>query len=306
VLNVTLRQLEVFVDAAETLSFARAAERRRLTPSAVSFQVRQVETMTGLALFERIGRRVALTPAGATLLPYARSVLGGMRDMEGAVAALSGTGGGRIRLGLVSTAKYIVPHLIARFRDIHPGVTVQLSEGNRARTFAQLISGATDLAIMGQPPEGDLLAVRFASHPTVLVAPARHKLLARGALAPADLAPEPFVIREPGSGTRALSDAFFRSAGFAPRIALETSSNEMIKQFVMAGMGLALISRHTINLELSLGLLATVPFPGLPVMRTWFVAQRRTAPLLPVQAALRVFLVEHGEGMIGELGRGVG
>lgn len=303
--DVTIRQLQVFVEAAEALSFARVAEKLRLTPSAVSFQIRQVELQTGFALFERIGRGVALTEAGNVLLAYGRPVLRSMGDMDRAMAALKGVGGGRVRLGLVSTAKYIVPHMIARFRAQYPGVTVFLHDGNRSGILAQLLAGTVDLAVMGEPPPGaDVLAERFAPHPSVIVAPPSHPLRDRARVPPGDLEPEWFVVREEGSGTRALSDRFFRDAGFAPRTAMETSSNEMIKQAVTAGMGLALISQHTIALELRLGLLAILPVEGLPVMRSWFVVQRRSAPLLPVQAGLRGFLLEHGQAIVERIGGG--
>ena len=304
--NLTFRQLQVFVAAAEALSFARVAETLNLTPSAVSFQIKQIELQTGFDLFERIGRKVALTEAGRVLVDYARGVLRSLGDVDQAMLALKGKGQGRVRLGLVSTAKYIVPHIMARFRTLYPGVVVQLREGNRSLILSQLKEGAIDLAVMGQPPpEADVLAQKFAPHPTVVVAAPEHRLVARGHLAPGDLAGEWFVVREDGSGTRALADRFFETAGFSPRVAMETSSNEMIKQAVVAGMGLAIISRHTISLELSLGLLATLPVAGFPVERAWFLVQRRLSPLLPVQSSLRDYLIANGAAIIDEICLGI-
>jgi DNA-binding transcriptional LysR family regulator len=304
--HFTIRQLEVFTAAGETLSFARVAERLLLTPSAVSFQIRQIELQAGLALFERIGRRVALTEAGNVLLHYARPVLQSMRDADQAMQALRGAGNGRVTLGLVSTAKYIVPHMIARFRTLFPGVHVSLREGNRAQIRAMLVGGDIDLAVMGRPPEdADVTADQFAPHPSVIVTAPSSPLLERSAIQPETLADEWFIVREQGSGTRLVSDRFFADAGFSPRIAMESSSNEMIKQAVMAGMGLALLSSHTIGLETRLGLIRVLPVAGLPVMRAWFVVQRRTAPLLPDQAALRRFLVEQGGNVIEQLSEGI-
>jgi DNA-binding transcriptional LysR family regulator len=300
--NVTARQLQVFVDAAETLSFARVAERLGLTASAISFQIRQVELQTGATLFERIGRRVALTEAGRVLLGQARPVLQSMRDLDEAMLGLQRTGGGRVRLGLVSTAIYIVPHLMARFRTAAPGVTVLLREGNRSDTLALLLAGEVDLAIMGQPPNPTgVLAARFAAHPSVIIAGPGHGLCGAEAVHAIALAREGFIVREEGSGTRALSDSFFQAAGFAPRVVMETSSNEMIKQAVMAGTGLALVSEHTISLERSLGLLKVLAVEGFPVMRSWFVVQRKTSPPLPAQAMLRQYLIEHGQNIIDEI-----
>ena len=304
--NVTVRQLQVFAEAAERLSLARAAERLNLTPSAVSFQIKQIEGQTGFALFERVGRRVALTDAGTLLVEYARVVLRSLHEADQAMAALKGTSGGRVRLGLVSTSKYIVPHMIARFRTAYPGVTVNLQEGNRARVLHLLTRGSVDLAVMGQPPaDADVLAARFAPHPSIIIAPPSHPLApaghspAQAASVPLEaLANEPFVMREEGSGTKAMTEAHFRTAGFQPRTAMVSSSNEMIKQAVMAGMGLALLSQHTCSLELALGLLTMLPVEGFPLMRSWYIVQRRTLPLLPVQARLRSFLVEQGEAVI--------
>jgi DNA-binding transcriptional LysR family regulator len=303
--NVTVRQLQIFVEAADSLSLARVAERLHLTPSAVSFQIKRIESQTGFALFERIGKRVSLTEAGLVLVEYARLVLRSLQDADEAMTALRGVTGGRVKLGLVSTAKYIVPHIIARFREEAPGVRVSLREGNRSDVLTMLTGGEVDLAIMGQPPDGaDVIAARFAPHPSVIIAPPGHRLSAAPLLDPGALAAEWFVTREDGSGTRLLADGFFRKAGFSPRIAMESSSNEMIKQAVIAGMGLALISQHTISLELSLGLLVALAVEDFPLMRSWFVVQRRSLPLLPVQNRLRRFLLENGQPIIEEISRG--
>jgi len=302
--NVTFRQLQIFVEVAERLSLARVAEHLRLTPSAISFQIKQIEDQTGFALFERIGRTVALTDAGATLLTYARVVLQSLHDADQAMLSLKGVQGGHIKVGLVSTAKYIVPHMIARFRERYADVVVTLRDANRRDIMDQLTAGEIDLAVMGQPPAGaDVIAERFADHPSVIIAPPSHALAHAPSLDPATLAAEWFVVREEGAGTRALTDDFFRTAGIRPRIAMESSSNETIKQSVIAGIGLSLISQHTIGLELSLGLLATLPVDGFPVMRAWFVAHRRTLPLLPIQLRLRDFLVDRGQAVIDEIHR---
>ncbi len=300
--NVTVRQLQVFVEAADSLSLARVAERLHLTPSAVSFQIKRIESQTGFALFERIGKRTQVTEAGQVLLGYARMVLRSLQDADEAMTALKGVTGGRVRVGLVSTAKYIVPHMIARFRADAPDVRVLLNEGNRSEVLAMLTGGEVDLAIMGQPPEdADVIAARFAPHPSVIVAHPGHPLVKAPKLNPNVLATEWFISREDGSGTRLLADGFFRRAHFLPRIAMESSSNEMIKQAVIAGMGLALISQHTISLELSLNLLAPLAVEGFPLMRSWFVVQRRSLPLLPVQDRLRRFLVANGQSVIEDI-----
>ncbi len=302
--HVTVRQLQVFVAAAETLSFARAAQRMHLTPAGISFQIKQIEEHAGFPLFERVGKRAALTEAGKALLGYAKQVLQSLRDAEQAMAALKGLAAGDVTIGLVSTAKYLVPHMLARFQADSPGISIHLLERNRREINAALLRGEVDLAVMGEPLAGDEIAAEpFAPHPSVIVAAPSHRLAGVRRLAATVLAGEPLIVREEGSGTRSLLDRFFEGRGLAPRIAMSTGSNETIKQAVMAGMGIALISRHTIGLELALGMITTLPVEGFPLMRSWFVAHRRNMPLLPVHARLKAFLVESGQTIIDEIAR---
>jgi DNA-binding transcriptional LysR family regulator len=303
--HVTFRQLQVFVAAAETLSFAGAAQRMHLTPAGVSFQIKQIEEHAGFPLFERAGKRAALTEAGKTLLGYAKQVLQSMHDAEQALAALKGIAGGEVTIGLVSTAKYLVPHMLARFQARYPGISIHLVERNRREIIDALLRGEVDIAVMGQPlPGGEIVAEPFAPHPSVIVVAPSHPLAGTRHLTAAALAAEPLIVREVGSGTRSLLDRFFAARGLAQRIAMTTSSNETIKQAVMAGMGVALISRHTIGLELALGMLTILPVEGFPLMRSWFVAHRRNMPLLPVHARLKAFLIESGKAIIDEIAQG--
>ena len=295
----TIRQLQVFVEAAETLSFTRVAERLGLTPAAVSFQIKQIEGLCGFALFERVGRRVVLTEAGAALVEYAAVVLKALSDADERLRELKGLSGGHAKIGLVSTAKYIMPLMLSRFQATYPRIAIHLQEGNRRDIIAALLKGDIDVAVMGKPPaDADVAAEPFAPHPSVLIAPPGHRLAGGGQVALEALSEERFIVREDGSGTRALMENFFRDGGFSPRIVLTSSSNETIKQAVMAGMGIALISRHTIQLELRMGLLTTLPVEGLPLMRSWFVAHRRHMPLLPVHTQLRRFLLAEGKSLI--------
>jgi DNA-binding transcriptional LysR family regulator len=302
--QVTIRQLQIFVAAAKTLSFARVAEQLHLTPAAVSFQIKQLESISGFSLFERIGKKVALTAAGRSLLDYAQVVLNALHDADQTLLSLKGGGEGRVTVGLVSTAKYIVPHILARFRALYSGVIIRLVDGNRREILNLLANGDVDLAIMGRPPDDfDVEAQAFAPHPTVLIAAPSHPLTGRRGIRIAALAGEAFVLREDGSGTRSLLSAFFEEAEFKPRVAMTSSSNETIKQAVMAGMGIAGLSRHTIGLELALGLLKVLPVDGWPLMRTWFVANRRRMPLMPLHVRLRDFFVAEGPSIIAELER---
>jgi DNA-binding transcriptional LysR family regulator len=297
--HATVRQLQIFREAAQALSFATVARRLHLTPAAVSFQIKQIEEASGFPLFERIGKKVVLTEAGRALNEYALTILRALDDADQYMASLRGIDAGTANIGLVSTAKYIAPELLARFQADHPGITISLREGNRRQVLEFLERGDVDLAVMGQPPrDAGVEATPFAPHPTVMIAPPSHPLVGRRYLGLRALAKERFVVREEGSGTRALMDRYFAAAGFKPRIAMASTSNETIKQAVIAGMGIALLSRHTVGLELRMQLLSTLDVEGLPLMRQWFVAHREAMPLLPIHRQLKAFLIEEGETII--------
>ena len=302
--NVTIRQLQIFAAAADAQSFARAAELMHVSPAAVSFQIKQVEEMIGFAMFERTGRNVVLTDAGRSLLGYARLILRAVHDADQALLDLQGASG-KVTLGAVSTAKYIVPHILARFQADHPGVTITLRFGNRQQIAEALELGEIDLAVTGRPSDNaDVSATAFATHPTVIIGPRGYELANGPALSVADLSTERIISREEGSGTRLLMEQAFLAAGVAPRVVMTTDSNETIKQAVMAGMGIAIISRQTIGLELALKLLCVLPVEGFPVQRTWFVVRRRSMPMMPAHVNLQDFLQKHGQAVIDSLEAG--
>lgn len=299
-MNITLRQLKVFSEVARHLSFLRAAEALHLTPPAVTMQVKELEAQVGLPLFERTGRQVALTTAGEYLLVYARRMLSTLKDAEDAMARFKRLETGRLSIGMVSTAKYFIPHLLARFRGEHPGVEVRLHVcANRDQLVAMLHANEVDLAIMGRPPKE--LATRaetFAAHPLVFVCPPGHPLLAFGHPPAVALAPYPLIVREPESGTRAAMEKFFAERHFTPLSTMEMSSNETIKQAVMAGLGVSFLSLHTMGLEVRSGLLKIAFVEGTPVMRTWNVVHLLSKLLSPVAEAFRYFVLEEGEAYL--------
>lgn len=302
--HATLRQIQIFAAAARTLSFARVAETFGLTPGAVSFQIRQVEGHCGFPLFERVGRRVVLTDAGRGLLDHATTILQAIDDADRRMEALRTVSGGSVTIGLVSTAKYIVPHIVSRFQAERSGVAIHLQDGNRREVNEAVAKGAVDLAVTGRPAaDADVVGEPFAPHPSVIVAAPGHRLAGASGLSLRDLAGEGFVTREEGAGTRALTEGLFDAKGIRPHVVMTSSSNETIKQAVMAGMGITLISRHTIALELALGLLVELDVAGLPLMRQWYVVHRRSLPLLPVHAQLRAFLLERGQEVIDGITR---
>ncbi len=297
--DATVRQLQIFEAAARALSFSRAAQLLHLTQPAVSMQVRQLEHFAGVTLFERTGRRLQLTDAGDELVLHARAVLRALEDADEAFAAMKGLRGGRVRLAAVSTAKYFAPRLIARFTQTHPGVQIRLQADNREAVVRTLAGNDVDLALMGRPPSDiDLVAVPFADHPLVVIAPPGHPLARHRQVPIEALASETFLVRELGSGTRTAMERFFQERGIPLRVGMEMPSNETIKQAVMAGLGLSFISLHTIALELSTRLLTIVRAPGLPVMRAWNVVHRKERRLSPASEAFKEFVLQNGRGFL--------
>ena len=300
--NATLRQLRVFSSVARHSSFARAAEELGLTAPAVSMQIKELETEVGLPLFDRTSRKVSLTMVGEYVLAYTQRVLGAMRDAEDMVARFRGLRTGPLDVAMVSTAKYFLPRLLARFRDEHPGVEIRLHVGNNREEVVDLMrEGTVELAIMGRPPRNwPSRAEPFAMHPHVLVTGVEHPF-ARAEKVPASaLLGEDFIVREPGSGTRAALDEFMDAYQMTPRVIMQMSSNEAIKQAVMAGMGISLLSLHTIGLELDLRLIAAPDTEGLPVMRRWHVVHTQAKTLSPPAEAFRYFMLENGEAYLAQ------
>jgi LysR family transcriptional regulator, low CO2-responsive transcriptional regulator len=293
--NATLRQLQIFAAAARHQSFSRASTELHLTQPAVSMQVRQLEESAGVSLFERVGRRVCLTSAGQELLTYTQRILGTIQDAEDTFATIKAVGSGRLTIAAVSTAKYFAPKLLAQFQQRHPNVELRLAVNNREAVVAQLTANETDLAIMGTPPHSIATeSAPFAPHPLVVIAPPEHHLAPRKRIPLRELEGETFIVRERGSGTRSAMELHFRKFKLRIKLGMETSSNETIKQAVMAGMGLAFISQHTLGVELTTNRLTILRVQTLPVMRQWNLVHRREKRLSPAAIAFKTFMLETG------------
>lgn len=299
--NATFRQLRVFSEVARHLSFARAAQVLHLTPPAVTMQVKELEGHVGMPLFERSGRKVALTTVGEYMLVYARKMLATLKDAEDAAARLQKLETGTLSIGMVSTAKYFLPHLLAEFRREHDSIDIRLAVSNREQLVKMLHANEVDIAIMGRPPKE--LATRaepFAAHPHVFVAPVDHPLAIAGRVPATLLGEYDFIVREPGSGTRAALEKFLLNQHVELRVIMEMASNETIKQAVMAGMGLSFLSLHTIGLELQNRLITVLDVEDAPVVRAWNVVHTLSKLLSPAAEAFRYFVLERGEAYLAE------
>jgi LysR family transcriptional regulator, low CO2-responsive transcriptional regulator len=307
-MNVTFRQLRVFVEVARLGSVIRAAEVLHLTPPAVSLQVKEIEHQVGHRLFDRANRRMSLSTAGEYFVVYARRLLGTLKDAEDAMARFSRLETGRLTIGMVSSAKYYLPQLLAQFHAEHPAVDVRLKLGNRETLVAMMQSNEVDLCVMGRPPvDFASRAEPFAMHPHVLITAPTHRFANAELVPAAALAEEPFIVREPGSGTRTALQEYLDEHRIQPTFIMEMPSNEAIKQAVMAGMGVSLLSLHTIGLEWRSGLIAAPAVEGLPLMRRWNVVNTAAKQLSPAAEAFRYFVLERGEGhLAGMFNRDIG
>lgn len=285
----TLRQLDILDAVARCGSFSRASAELHLTQPAVSMQIKQLESTLGLPLFEHIGKSIHLTAAGKETLETCRAIGRELTNLEHTLASLQGLKGGTLTVSVVSTASYFTAKLIALFRQAHPDVRISLNAVNRETLLRQLAENSIDLALMGRPPEDqDLQAQPFIDNPLVVIAASNHPLAKNRNIPLARLAEEPFVGREPGSGTRSAVEQFFESKGLKLKVAMEMNKNEAIKQAVEAGLGVGVVSQHG---ELATRHLRVLDVQGFPLRRQWYLVQRQGKRLSPAAQAFAQFVL---------------
>lgn len=292
--HATLHQLRIFHAVAQHNSFARAAETLHLSPPTLSLQVKQLAETVGQPLFEQLGKKIFLTAAGATLATACDDIEARMERLSQDLSALQGVERGSFKLAILTTVKYTVPKLLGGFCTAHPGIDVAMVVGNRENLLQRLANNQDDLYIMGQPPMNlDLVSEPFADNPLVLVAPPNHPLADKKRMAPKRVASEPFIMREPGSGTRLTAEKFFGEHGITLKNRLEVGSNEAIKQTVAGGLGLAVLSATTVVSELALGELVQLDVQGFPLIRRWYVVYPRGKHLSAATLAFKQWLFDH-------------
>lgn len=301
--GITLRQLNA-VRAVDRLGKVSAAAREiGLTAPAVTLQIQQAEAAAGTALFQRSGDGFRATDAGRAVVGAAQDIDERLRLLSDEVAAIRGASRGTLRLGAVSTAKYFTPRLIAGFGEEYPGIDIRLTIGNRAAIIAALQEQEIDIALMGRPPrQAAVNTYLVGEHPLVIVAAPDHPLARASRIPKRRIAEEPFLVREPGSGTRMSLELFFGDIpGRLDNLGVEFNSNETIKQAVMARMGVAFISAHTIAMEVELGRLAVLDVVGTPIKRQWFGVSRADRPHSPAMATFKSFISERGSAYLPKL-----
>ena len=275
-MNITIRQFQIFEAVAQHLSFTRAAEMLYLSQPAVSMQIKQLESEVELALFERMGKRLFLTEAGKELLIYARNISQQLVELDEVMDEIRGSERGSVTIAVATTANYFALKLLGEFYKRFSATNISLDVTNRESLLKHLNDNTVDMVIMGQPPEDiDVEATPFMDNPLVVIAPKGHELTRQKQIPLSVLQQETFIMREHGSGTRIAMERFFEQSGYSISSVMEMSSNEAINQAVEAGLGLGIVSHHTLELELALERLEVLDVESFPIMRHWYLVHRK-------------------------------
>jgi DNA-binding transcriptional LysR family regulator len=297
-MHVTLRQLRVFKTVAEHLNYTQAARTLHLSQPAVSMQVKQLEESVGLPLFEQTGKKIQLTEAGREVFQYSRTIFQTFEEMEEVLAALKGLDTGHLDIAVASTVNYFAPRLLAAFSRRFPGIDLRLDVTNRQRLMALLRNNETDLVMMGRPPDDiDLEFEPFMENPLVVIAPPGHALQNERHIPAQRLSEEVFIMREAGSGTRLAMERYFAEQSIEISTGMQMTRNEAIKQAVRAGMGLGVVSTHTIELEIETRRLVVLDIEGFPLQRHWYLVYRKNKRLSPAARAFHDFVMSEAHGI---------
>ena len=298
-MHLTLRQIEVFNAVARLRNYTRAAEELHMSQPAVSMQIKQLEDSVGLPLFEQIGKKISLTHAGKHMYSYGRNMADLLEEADEVFEAIKGVERGALSISVATTASHFATRLLAEFSKQHSGITISLDITNREALRRQLERNERDLVIMGQPPEGiEVTAEAFMENPLVMIAPANHPLVGEKNISLDHFTNEQFVVREQGSGTRYAIERFFEQHGVNFNTGIEMTSNEAIKQAVEAGLGLGIVSIHTLELELETQRIKLLDVRGFPIRRHWYILQRKDKRLSPAAKAFKDFVLDQAEQFI--------
>ncbi|BAO44569.1 LysR family transcriptional regulator [Thiolapillus brandeum] len=297
--TTTLRQLQILVAVARFGGYTRAAEALHLTQPTVSMQVKKLSESIGLPLFEVSGKQLQLTPAGRKTLDASQDILNRLELLGGEISSLTGEVKGELRIAVVTTAKYFMPHLLGVFVHRYPDVEPRLFVTNREKILERLEEAQDDLLIMGKVPEElEVDATPFLDNDLVVIAPPGHRLAKKRAISLKQLLNERFLLREPGSGTRLAMDKLFKEEHLVLEPYMELGSIEAIKQAVMAGLGISVMSEHNLRLELDSGKISVLDVKGFPLRRHWFAVHASSRKLSLVAQTFLDFIRDEGSAIL--------
>ena len=293
--GLSLRQLRALAATVRLGSITAAAKALHVTPPAISIQLKLLSKQAGGEVLERTPAGFEPTALGSEILEAAHEMEGLLDRLGDRINALHTGAAGLLRLGVVSTGKYFAPRIVAGFQRAHPGIVVKLVIGNRGEILTGLRQRGFDLCIMGRPPEDvPLICEELGDHPHILIAPPDHRLAGSADITHAELQRETFLAREEGSGTRMLMNRFlYRVSAETPVQMVDMGTNETIKQAVMAGLGIAIISAHTCAAELAEGKLVSLDVRGTPIVRKWYMIHRADHDLSVAARRFQTFAAAH-------------
>ncbi|HFD80932.1 MAG TPA: LysR family transcriptional regulator [Gammaproteobacteria bacterium] len=292
--HVTLRQLQIFEAVVRLGSYTRAAETLFLTQPTVSMQVRKLEQALDQKLLRKDGRKLILTDAGNEVLALSRSLLQQVESTDQRLRQIADGELGRLNLVVASTVSAVATRLLAEFSKVYPMMQVSFEVTNRAGLIEQLQSHEADIVLMGQPPDHlPIESVGFMENPLVVIAPPDNPMSqSRSPVPLQQLIGHGFVVREPGSGTRMAMERLFNDHGFLLDGSMEVNNNEAIKQAVEVGLGLGVVSVHTLDNELRENRLTVIEAEGFPIIRTWYLVQHRDKRLSPLAQKFRDYVLQ--------------
>ena len=291
-MNLTFRQLRLFLALADTGSVSAAARTLHVTQPTASMQLKEITQSVGMPVYEVVGKRVFLTEAGRELAETARAIAGEWEALRQKFDAMRGLTRGRLRVALVNTAQYFMPRLLGGFCQQHPEIDISLQVLNRDGVVARLRDNLDDLYIMSMPPvDIELDDDVFMPNPLLLVASAVHPLAKKRKLAIEKLSAERFILRESGSGTRMATEQLFSAQGFRPGLRMELGSNEAIRQAVAAGLGVAVLSRHALDSGQNSDEVVPLDVQGFPLHSQWHVVSPKGKRLSPIASVFRDHLL---------------
>jgi LysR family transcriptional regulator, low CO2-responsive transcriptional regulator len=300
--NITIRQIRIFLSISKHLSFSRAAEEICITVPAVSLQIKEMESNLGINLFSRKNKKIELTAGGEYFLLYARRVVSTLNEADIMMERLRGTQPSVLKIGLVSTAEFFLPVMLAEFKKEFPTIRIRLEIRNRQQLVQLLHDGEIDVAIMGQPPkEFDTRIEAFADHPHVFITSPSNLFALETDIDPQLINQFEIITRETGSGTKVIMQNYFTEHGISPLISMEVSSNESIKQAVSSNLGISLVSLHTIKDELKSGKIVILNVQHTPILRTWHVVALRKRNSSQAAETFRYFMLEKGSEIISRM-----
>jgi len=268
--HATLRQIQIFEAVSRRLSFTRAAEELYLTQPTVSAQVKSFVEAIGMPLYEQLGRNIYLTEVGEKVASTCREIINNLANLEMAIDDYKGLKRGRLRVSVVTTAKYFVPLALGEFMKEHKNTELQLDVSNRENLIRRMQSNLDDMYILGQIPPNDLdlEVIPFAPNPLVIIAHRNNPLVGQKVTLKR-LAKEPFILREEGSGIRSAVQSLFDEHGLKVNHRLTMDSNESIRHCVVGDLGVACVSKNSLYLDPANGPIVELDVEGFPIQKQW-------------------------------------